>query len=96
MVINNETPVIVPPSEPKVYPHLWIKKLDISAPTPQTGRLYAELVPFNAETQEIGPIEYSQIIRIENLWQAVQEIPEVAYAFQAILSCVEPIKAWNN
>jgi hypothetical protein len=95
MIIDNEEPVVIPPSEPKVYPHLWIETLIINAPTPQTGSLLAELMPFNAETQEVGPSEFKQVISLNNLWQAVQEVPEVAHAFQAILSCVGPVKTWQ-
>jgi hypothetical protein len=30
----------------------------------------------------------------DQLWQAINEVPEVAVAFQAVIDCVGPLRTW--
>ena len=88
-----DQPIVAPPKEPKVYPIVWIRNLQIQAHDPTgEGKLYLEIVPM-AEDRELlysGTIE----IKTDTLYQAMNEVPELAQAFGAILAAVKPLKAW--
>ena len=88
-----DQPIVAPPKEPKVYPIVWIRNLQIQAHDPMgEGKLYLEIVPM-AEDRELlysGTIE----IKTDTLYQAMNEVPELAQAFGAILAAVKPLKAW--
>jgi hypothetical protein len=93
MKITNDTPFVIPPTEPKTYPDLWIYGLTVLCPSASSGRVEITTLPYNYDTQEI----YSGghvTISTDDLWKAVQEVPEVQMAFGAILQSVEPLKAW--
>ena len=51
--------------------------------------------PYNSLTKEIGGGTVKNI-HVRDLWKAVQEVPEVAVAMNAILAAVEPLDAWNK
>ena len=97
MPINNDTVVTVPAvSVPeKTFPHLWLTEVTFNAESTSAGELHITAVPFNGNTGEITT-ESSDLISTDNLWGAVQEVPEVAAAMQAIFDAVEPLKAWLN
>ena len=97
MPINNDTPVTVPAvSVPeKTYPHLWLTEVTFRAEANTTGELNIATLPYDGATGEIAD-EGSDLITTDNLWGAVQEVPEVAAAMQAIFDAVEPLKAWLN
>jgi hypothetical protein len=88
-----DEPVIAPPKEPKAYPIVWIRNLQINAHDPNgEGQLYLEIVPM-AEDRELlysGTIEFKTV----ELYRAMNEVPELAQAFSAILSAVKPLKTW--
>lgn len=103
MPINNETTVVVPAITAvpeKTYPHLWLTDIHVQAKNNTRGSLRIEAVPYNGDTGEIaevrGPNKTDKIsvIRTEDLWSAVQEVPEVAIAMQCIFDAVDPLKAW--
>ena len=88
-----DEPIVAPPQPPKVYPIVWIRNLQIQAHDPTgEGKLYLEIIPM-AEDRELL---YSRTIEIktDTLYQAMQEVPELAQAFGAILAAVKPLKAW--
>ena len=97
MPIENENTVVipaVPAVEEKTYPHLWLTDIHIQAANTANGIVNIQAVPYNGDTGEVaqdGPVE---VISSANLWGAVQEVPEVALAMQAIFDAVEPLKAW--
>ena len=97
MPINNDTTVVVPevPATPeKTYPHLWLTDIHVQAKTNTQGSLGIEAVPYNGDTAEVATDTIVDNIYTDNLWTAVQEVPEVAIAMQAIFNAVEPLKAW--
>ncbi len=97
MAINNETTVVVPAVTAvpeKSFPHLWLTDINVQAKTTTLGSLNIEAVPYNGETGEVADNTAVDTIYTENLWLAVQEVPEVALAMQAIFNAVEPLKAW--
>ena len=88
-----DEPIVAPPAPQKVFPIVWIRNLQIQAHDPMgEGKLYLEIIPM-AEDRELlysGTIE----IKSDTLYQAMQEVPELAQAFAAILAAVKPTKAW--
>jgi hypothetical protein len=88
-----DEPVIAPPKEPKAYPIVWIRNLQINAHDPNgEGQLYLEIFPM-AEDRELlysGTIELKTV----ELYRAMNEVPELAQAFGAILAAVKPLKTW--
>ena len=92
MPISNPTPTEVAAVPAKTFPHLWIKDLFIRAHTTSAGAVKIELAPYNANTGEIGP--GLSVVSTEELFLAVQQVPEVAAAYAAVLASVEPLRAW--
>jgi len=93
-MIQSEETIVIPPVQAKSYNSLWIYNLSFHAPTPQNGRMKAEFLPYNEVTKEIGPADYLQTVQTDKLWQAVEAVPEVKTAFEAIVAAVGPLKAW--
>lgn len=94
MPLTNPTPVIIPPVEEKQFPHLWLSNIIIHAPAIDRGRVVIETLPYNGTTYEIGSGQDMVSIQTDDLWSAVQEVPEVAQAMGAIFLAIEPLRAW--
>ena len=94
MNIPSPDPVVFPATPEKVFPHLWIKRLLLESPSVDNGKMEAEFCPYNAETKEIGPSAFNKQFSTTDLWDAVDEVPEVAAAYGAILASVAPMMAW--
>ena len=94
MAITAPSSIVIPAVSEKTYPEQWIYNLSVSSSTLSTGRLTIELIPYNATTQEIGSTEFCQVVQSDQLWRAVEEVPAVATAFQAVIDCVEPLRTW--
>lgn len=95
MLIPNQTPLVVPASEEKTFPHLWIRNLNILANSNTHGVMQFSLSPYNSQTKEIHD-SISKTIRVDDLWKAVNEVPEVAAAFGAIINAVVALEAWQE
>lgn len=94
MPITNETPVVIPPTAEKSFPHQWIYNLSCHCPSNTQGRISIELIPYNADTSEFGPSSGLEVITTDALWEAINEVPEVAAAFTAVIDSVEPLRTW--
>ena len=97
MAINNDEAVTVPAVvavPEKTFSHLWLTDIHVQAKTNTQGSLGIEAVPYNGDTGEVADNTVVDSIYTEDLWTAVQEVPEVAIAMQAIFNAVEPLKAW--
>jgi hypothetical protein len=95
MILNNEHPVIIPATEEKSFPHLWLKNIHINSDSVNRGMIMISASPYNSSTQEIGE-GIVKNIHIMDLWKAVNEVPEVAVAMKAILAAVEPLDSWSK
>jgi hypothetical protein len=95
MILNNEQPIIIPATEEKQFPHLWLKNIRIDSNSVDQGMIMISAAPYNSLTKEIGGGTVKNI-HVRDLWKAVQEVPEVAVAMNAILAAVEPLDAWNK
>jgi len=76
----------------KTFDDLWIKSVVIRTPDDGTGYVKLETRAYDYADSEFGPDAES--ITTDQLWQATQEVPEVAAAFAAILAAVEPLRTW--
>ena len=94
MPIEPESLIVISAVQEKVFLEQWVYNLNVHAPTPTTGNVRIELLPYDPATQEIGPGSLNQPVQTDKLWQAVNEVPEVAIAFQAVINCVAPLRAW--
>jgi hypothetical protein len=94
MPITNETPVIIPSTQEKSFPHQWIYNLSCNCPSISQGTISIELIPYNADTSEFGPSSGLEVVTTHSLWEAISEVPEVAAAFSAVIDSVEPLRAW--
>jgi hypothetical protein len=95
MIINNDITITIPASDAKQFPHLWLKNINISSNSADKGLIMISTAPYNSQTKEIGNGTAKNIM-VRNLWKAVEEVPEVAAAMNAILAAVEPLDAWNK
>ena len=94
MNIPSPNPIVFPATPEVVFPHLWIKKLVLESDAVDQGKMEAEFLPYNADTRQIGPEVFGLKLSTDELWTAIQEVPEVAAAYAAILGCVAPMQAW--
>ncbi|MFO0452105.1 MAG: hypothetical protein ACK52I_26215 [Pseudomonadota bacterium] len=88
-----DEPIVAPPTPQKTYPIVWIRNLQINAHDPNSeGQLYLEIVPMSQDRELLysGTIE----LKTAELYRAMQEVPELANAFGAILAAVKPTQAW--
>ncbi len=94
MPLQNTETLVVPATEEKTYPHLWLYNTIIHAPSIYSGRILIETLPYNSNTKEIGSGANMVPIATDKLWQAIDEVPEVKAAMDAIFAAVEPLRAW--
>lgn len=92
MPILLDQPHEEPATEAKSFPALFVTSLNVRA-TPTAGIAQIEARPMNPDT---GELSQSGAITIDcqTLWEAVDAVPEVAAALEAVLAAVLPIKAW--
>lgn len=89
-----DEPVAAPAVPEKTFPIIWIRNLQIQAHDPNAeGHLYLELLPM-AVDRELYWGNGSIQIKTDHLYQAMNKVPEVAAAFDAILNCIKPLQAW--
>ena len=96
MPLQNPNPIIIPTTAEKSFPHLWLYNINIHAPSINTGRISIETLPYNSDNLEIGAGDMMIPISTDQLWEAVNEVPEVAQAMAAIFAAVEPLRDWTN
>ena len=94
MNIPSPNPIVFPAAPEKTFPHLWIKRLLLESPAVDEGKMEARFAPYNSDTREIGPSAFDTQFTTEDLWDAINEVPEVAAAYAAILNSVAPMIAW--
>ena len=94
LTIPNPNPVVTEPVPVKEYPHLWLYNINIHVPSITTGRISVETLPYNSDTGEIGSGANMVTIQTSDLWDAVQEVPEVQAAMQSIFAALEPLRSW--
>lgn len=94
MPLPHPNPVEIPATEAKSYPELWLYNIAVHAPTVDSGVIRIETLPCNVATGEIASGDFMVPIQTSDLWAAVNEVPEVQAAMEAIFAAVEPLRAW--
>lgn len=87
-------PTIVPPSAEKTFGHQWILNLSVHAPNAQAGNFKIDLLPYDAATQEIGPITHKERVQSSEFWRVAAEVPEFQSAMNAVFDAIPAVKAW--
>jgi hypothetical protein len=94
MPLPNPNPVIIPPTPEQDFTDLWLYNIIIHAPSVDSGLIRIETLPYNADNQHIASGNYMVPIVTDQLWNAVNEVPEVEAAMNAIFAAIEPLRAW--
>jgi len=94
MALPNPNPTTTPPVEEKTFPDLWLSNISIKAPSLAAGAITIDTIPYNEEEQELGSGQDMVAITTDELWLAVQEVPEVAQAMGAIFAAIDPLRTW--
>ncbi len=97
MAIPRNEPYVTPPEPEKTYDSIWLSNINIKT-TQTEGNLSIKCLPYDSNTQELnmgleGGAEY---IHITNLWEAIDEVPEVKDAMDAITAAIVPLREWIN
>lgn len=71
-----------------------MRSIIVRAPSPVSGGVSVELMPYDPATKEIGPESLKQSVLAMDLWGMAAEVPEVRAAIAAIVAAVDPMKAW--
>ena len=92
MAITSKTPLTIPATAAKEYPHIWLRTIKVLTPSAERGTIEIQSRPYNGETGEIadGPTETISC----SAWEAAANVPEVALAMGAIFAAVPALEEW--
>jgi hypothetical protein len=94
-MLNNPNPITTEPIPAKVFSQLHVYSLSAIQPTSDSdsGSITVELLPATAEGQLANG---SLVQRISvPLYPALNEVPELAAAFTAVLAAIPAVIAWQ-
>ena len=109
--VPREEPFVVPASAEETFDSVWIKSINIFSPntaevSPTEGNINIEMLPYDAENKKVlvtPDLEGATYINVPNrangrktFWQAVDEVPEVKAAMDAILAAIPALRTWAN
>ena len=109
--VPREEPFVVPASAEETFDSVWIKSINIFSPNtsevaPTKGSIDIEMLPYDAENKKVfasSDNEGATYINVPNkvngrktFWQAVDEVPEVKTAMDAILAAIPALRTWAN
>lgn len=80
----------------KTYDSVFVQRLTVIATGPQTGSVFVELRPYNSATGEIAPEELTKKMETGELSLALEEVPEMLAAYNAVLTAVPPMQVWSE
>jgi hypothetical protein len=94
-MLTNPNPIEVPSVEAKVYDKLHVYSLSATQPTSDSdsGSITVELLPATADG-ELANGSLVQRISVP-LYPAINEVPELAAAFAAVLAAIPAVIAWQ-
>ena len=93
-MLTNPTPITTDPIPAKVYDKLHLYSLSAIQPTGDSGSITVELLPATADG-ELASGDNVQRMSCP-LYPAMNEVPELAAAFQAVLAAIPATQAWLN
>jgi hypothetical protein len=91
-MLNNPNPLTVDPVPAKVYDKLHVYTLNAIQPTNDSGSITVELLPATS-SGELATGDKVQRISCP-LYPAMDEVPELRAAFEAIISAIPAAQAW--
>ncbi len=91
----------IPPAPAVQAQYMWISSILIRTPSPQQeGSVALEYFPMTADQEVIArdPDNESlmKTLTTETLFSDIQQVPELAQAFGAILAAVKPLEAFKE
>ena len=94
-MLTNPTPIEVPAVAAKIYDRLHVYSLSAIQPTADSGSgsISVELLPATADG-ELATGDKVQRISVP-LYPAINEVPELAAAFTAVLAAIPAVIAWQ-
>ena len=109
--IPRNEPFVVPASPEETFDSVWLRSINIYAPNtaaadPLQGSINVEMVPYDSDNEKVlvtadnEGVEHLNIPNRVNgrkpFWQAVNEVPEVAAAMDAIIAAIPALREWAN
>ena len=91
-MLTNPTPITTEPVPAKVYDKLHLYSLVAMHPTGDSGTITVELLPATADG-ELASGDKVQRLSCP-LYPALNEVPELAAAFAAVLAAIPATQAW--
>ena len=91
-MLNNPTPITTEPVPAKVYNKLHLYSLVAMHPTGDSGTITVELLPATADG-ELASGDKVQRMSC-SLYPALNEVPELAAAFAAVLAAIPATQVW--
>lgn len=91
-MLDNPNPITVEPSPAKTFDKLHLYSLVAMHPTGDSGSIQVELLPATADG-ELATGDKVQRLTCP-LYPALNEVPELAAAFAAVLAAIPATQAW--
>ena len=92
-MLTNPNPIETPAVAAKVYDRLHVYSLSAIQPTADSGSITVELLPAT-ESGELASGDKVQRMSAP-LYPAIDEVPELAAAFAAVLAAIPAVLAWQ-
>ena len=92
MLLPNQTPITTEAVAAKVYDKLHLYSLTAIQPTGDSGSITVELLPATADG-ELASGDRVQRMSCP-LYPAINEVPELAAAFAAVIAAITATQAW--
>jgi hypothetical protein len=92
-MLTNPNPIETPAVAAKVYDKLHLYSLVAMHPTADSGSITCELLPATS-SGELASGDNVQRLSVP-LYPALNEVPELAAAFQAVIAAIPAVLAWQ-
>ena len=92
MLLPNQTPITTEAVAAKVYDKLHLYSLVAMHPTADSGSITCELLPATS-SGELASGDNVQRLSVP-LYPALNEVPELATAFAAVIAAIPATQAW--
>jgi hypothetical protein len=93
-MLTNPNPIETPAVAAKVYDRLHVYTLSAIQPTADSGSITVELLPAT-DSGELASGDKVQRISVP-LYPALNEVPELAAAFAAVLAAIPAVLSWQS
>ena len=91
-MLDNPTPIVTEPVAAKVYDKLHLYSLVAMHPHQNSGSISVELLP-STSAGELASGDNVQRLSVP-LYPALNEVPELAAAFAAVVAAIPAVQAW--